>query len=155
VLVQDAAYMVTVPFFCPDVPALKTNPVFLFYPDGFQKPNPFRPDVVVSIDGVVERKLDALDTLVSQFYEGGANGSADLLPGDPAGQQERRRQVRAGHAERSRAVARRYRDGLADWYGKEKADGVQYAEAFEVCEYGRRPDKAELAKLFPFFGPEK
>src|SRR5262245_57535504 len=28
VLVQDAAYMVTVPFFCPDVPFLKKNPVF-------------------------------------------------------------------------------------------------------------------------------
>ena len=29
VLMQDAAYMVTVPFFCPDVPAMKKNPVFL------------------------------------------------------------------------------------------------------------------------------
>jgi hypothetical protein len=29
---------------------------------------------------------------------------------------------------------------------------VQYAEAFEICEYGRRPDKAEIKKLFPFFG---
>jgi len=28
---------------------------------------------------------------------------------------------------------------------------VQYAEAFEICEYGRQPDKAELKKLFPFF----
>src|SRR5262249_29769286 len=40
VLVQDAAFMVTVPHFCPDVPALENNPVFFFYPDGFQKPNP-------------------------------------------------------------------------------------------------------------------
>src|SRR6266540_7396777 len=29
VLVQDAAYMVTVPFFCPDVPPLKKNPIFM------------------------------------------------------------------------------------------------------------------------------
>src|SRR3954469_19169312 len=36
VLVQDAAYMVTVPFFCPDVPALKNNPNFFYYPDHFQ-----------------------------------------------------------------------------------------------------------------------
>src|SRR5438876_1145035 len=57
VLVQDAAYMVTVPFFCPDTPILKNNPVFLFYPDGFQTPNPFQADVVVSIDGVLEQKL--------------------------------------------------------------------------------------------------
>src|SRR5437763_1443422 len=36
-LVQDSAFMVAVPFFCPDTPALKKNPVFLFYPDSFQK----------------------------------------------------------------------------------------------------------------------
>src|SRR5213082_3858058 len=48
VLVQDAAYMVTVPFFCPDVPALNNNPVFLYYPDSFQKPNPFQPEIAVS-----------------------------------------------------------------------------------------------------------
>src|SRR5438128_4842910 len=79
VLVQDAAYMVTVPFFCPDVPYLKNNPVFLYYPDSFQKPNPFQPDVAVSIDAVMEKKLDALAVSGSQFYEGGANGCADLL----------------------------------------------------------------------------
>ena len=152
VLVQDAAYMVTVPHFCPDVPFLTGNPAFFYYPDGFQKPNPFKPDVVVAIDSVMEQKLTALDALESQFYEGGANGSAALMPSDPAKQQERHKQVRNGHANRSRAVARNYRSTLADWYGADKADKFEFAEAFEVCEYGRRPDKAELARLFPFFG---
>jgi LmbE family N-acetylglucosaminyl deacetylase len=151
ILVQDSAYMVTVPFFCPDTPILRNNPVFLFYPDRFQKPTPFQPDIAVSIDSVIDRKLDALDTLVSQFYEGGANGSADLLPSDPEKQAERRRKVRENFANRNRDVAQRYRAKLADWYGKEKADKVQYAEAFEICEYGRRPNKAELSRLFPFF----
>ena len=148
-LVQDAAYMVTVPFFCPDVPLLAKNPVFLFYPDGFEKPNPFRPDVAVSIDPVMERKLDALAIMESQFLEGGANGSAALLPGTPEGRQERKRKVREGHAERNRSLARRFRGTLAEWYGKERADRVTFAEAFEVCEYGRRPGKEELRKLFP------
>ena len=152
VLVQDSAYMVAVPNFCPDAPPLKGNPVFLFYSDSFQKPNPFQPDVVVSVDPVIEKKLDALDTLESQFYEGGALGSADLIPADPEKQAERRRNVRAGHAGRDQAVARRYRDKLAEWYGKERADKVRHAEAFEVCEYGRHPDKKELTRLFPFFG---
>lgn len=152
VLVQDAAFMVTVPHFCPDVPALKNNPVFLFSPDYFQKPNPFQPDIVVSIDSVIEKKLDALDTLESQFYEGGALGSAELIPNDPAKQQERRRQVRANHAQRFQTLAQRYRGKLAEWYSKEQAEKVQHAEAFEICEYGRRPARAELAKLFPFFG---
>ncbi len=151
VLVQDAAYMVTVPFFCPDVPCLKHNPVFLYYPDSFQKPNPFQPDIAVSIDPVMEQKLDALDTLESQFYEGGANGSADLIPAEPAKQQERKRQIRAAFAKRNERLAERFRAKLADFYGADKAGGVKYAEAFEVCEYGRRPNAQELKKLFPFF----
>ena len=153
VLVQDSAYMVTVPFFCPDTPVLKTNPVYLFYPDRFRKPNAFRPDVVVSIDAVIERKLDALAAIESQFYEGGANGSAALLPKEPAKQQQRRREVRAGLAGRNQELARRFRDRLEEWYGKEAAAKVGHAEAFEVCEYGRQPGKKELARLFPFFGP--
>ena len=152
VLVQDAAYMVTVPFFCPDVPYLKHNPVFLYYPDGFQKPNPFQPDIAVSIDPVIEKKLDALDTLESQFYEGGANGSAELIPAEPAKQQERKREVRAAFAKRNENLAQRFRAKLTDFYGADKAGSVKYAEAFEVCEYGGRPNLQELKKLFPFFG---
>jgi N-acetylglucosamine malate deacetylase 1 len=152
VLVQDSAFMVQVPFFCPDMPPLKNNPVFLFYPDSFQKPTPFKPDIAVSIDPVEEKKLNALDLLVSQFYEGGALGSAALIPQDPAKQEDRRKQVRAGHEHRDQGIAQHYRATLAEWYGKEKADAVQHAEAFEICEYGRRPDKQELTKLFPFFG---
>ncbi len=151
ILVQDAAYMVTVPFFCPDVPYLRNNPVFMYYPDSFKKPNPFQPDVAVSIDGVIEKRLDALDAIVSQFYEGGANGSADLLPSDPAKQEERRRQVRAGFAGRYMSFANRFRGTLESWYGPEAAAKVKHAEAFEICEYGRRPDKKELGRLFPFF----
>jgi LmbE family N-acetylglucosaminyl deacetylase len=151
VLVQDSAYMVTVPFFCTDVPILNKNPVFLFYPDRFEKPTPFRPDIVVSIDPVMEQKLDALAVIESQFYEGGANGSADLLPADPEKQKERRQQVRAGHAQRNRNLAQQFRSNLAGWYGKEQADRVTFAEAFEVCEYGRKPDKNEMRTLFPFF----
>jgi N-acetylglucosamine malate deacetylase 1 len=28
---------------------------------------------------------------------------------------------------------------------------VQFAEAFEICEYGRQPSPDELKQLFPFF----
>jgi hypothetical protein len=28
---------------------------------------------------------------------------------------------------------------------------VRHAEAFEICEYGARPDEAMLRRLFPFF----
>ena len=152
VLMQDSAYMVTVPHFCPDVEPLKKNPVFMYFPDRFQKPNPFKPDVVVDVTPVMEKKLDALAKLVSQFAEGGANGSADLMPADPEGQTRRHAEVRTTMAKRNEALAGRFRTQLQEWYGQEKANSIKYAEAFELCEYGAQPDKNEFKRLFPFFG---
>jgi LmbE family N-acetylglucosaminyl deacetylase len=149
VLVQDAAYMVTVPKFLPDVPVLKRNPVFMYYSDGFQKPNPFTADVVVAIDSVIEKKAAALEKLESQFYEGGANGGPELMPSEPQAQAKRRADVREAHMGRDRRTAQRFRDKVAAVYGPAK---VEFVEAFEICEYGRRPDVAELRKLFPFAG---
>jgi len=151
VLVQDAAYMVTVPFFCPDVPALQRNPVFLYSPDSFQKPNPFQADIAVSIDAVLQKKLDALAVIESQFYEGGANGSANLIPSDPEKQKERKRSIRESFARRNQSLARRFAGKLAEFYGADQAAKVQHAEAFELCEYGRQPAKEEWKRLFPFF----
>ena len=150
VLVQDAAYMVTVPFICPDVPPLKRNPVFLFSSDGFLKPNPFTADIAVAVDEVMDKKLEAMGALVSQFAEGGANGAAGLFPDDPAGQKARQLDVRGRFESRQAALADQFRPKLVEWYGAETAAKVKYAEGFELCEYGRRPDPAELAKLFPF-----
>jgi LmbE family N-acetylglucosaminyl deacetylase len=150
VLVQDAAYMVTVPFFCPDVPHLERNPVFFYYPDRFQKPNPFTADVVVNIDGVIEKKLDALDTLVSQFAEGGANGSPELMPADDEGRRRQRmRQVRENFRNRQKSLRSRFHEQVVEWYGAGPAEDIQYIEAFEVCEYGASADKQRLKQLFP------
>jgi N-acetylglucosamine malate deacetylase 1 len=151
VLMQDAAYMVTVPFFCPDVPEMKKNPVFMYYTDKFQKPAPSRADIVVSIDSVIEKKLDALGVMVSQFAEGGANGNASLYPADKAGQERRQKQVRENFSRRYQAIAARFNKELATWYPGEAAGKVKHAEAFEVCEYGSQPTKEELKQLFPFF----
>lgn len=150
VLMQDAAYMVTVPFFCPDVPALQKNPVFLYYADHFQKPAPFEPDVVVSIDSVIEKKLDALGVMISQFAEGGANGNASLYPDDPVKQAARQKEVREGFRRRNQSIVTRFKDKLTEWY-PHPDEPLKYAEAFEICEYGGQPDKAELKRLFPFF----
>jgi LmbE family N-acetylglucosaminyl deacetylase len=151
VLMQDAAYMVTVPHFCPDVPYLKKNPAFFYYPDSFKKPNPFQPDVAVSIDSVMEKKLDALGVMVSQFAEGGANGSADLMPDDPEKQKARHRAVRDGFDKRNQNIANRFRTKLGEWYSAGQAEKIKHAEAFELCEYGAQPNKTELKRLFPFF----
>jgi LmbE family N-acetylglucosaminyl deacetylase len=152
VLVMDAAYMVQVPFFNPDTPPLARNPVFLFSEDRFQKPQPFSGDIVVSIDDVIEKKLAMVAAMESQFYEGGCcDVPAGGLPSDAAGQEARKKQVRDFFAARFAATANRFRARLAEWYGAERAKAVRYAEAFEVCEYGRQPSREEIRQLFPFF----
>ena len=150
ILVQDSAYMVTVPFFCPDVPFIKKNPVFLYASDGFQRPNPFRADVAISIDDVMEPTLDALLVMESQIHEGGANGYAGLYPEDAAGKQRRRDEVRRDLAKRYSGNADNYRDALVKFYGEQQGRKVKYAQAFEVCEYGRQPSQNDLKQMFPF-----
>jgi LmbE family N-acetylglucosaminyl deacetylase len=146
ILVQDAAYMVVVPNVAPDTPALRRNPVFMYFEDDFQKPQPFSPDVAVSIDDVIEKKIDMLDAHVSQMYEWlpWVAGSLDRVPKDAA---ERRRWLRET---RARQPTPAVRGALAKWYGPAKGNAVRYAEAFEICEYGARPDASMIRKLFPF-----
>jgi N-acetylglucosamine malate deacetylase 1 len=151
VLVQDAAFMVTVPFFCPDTPPLKNNPVFLYSSDGFQKPIPFRADIAVSIDEVFEQKLDAIHELPSQVYEGGASGSAEFVRSVPTDPTERRKWLKERWSDRHGREATKFREELIKWYGAEKGKSVKYAETFEICEYGRKPSPEELKRLFPFF----
>jgi len=154
ILMQDAAFMVTVAFLCPDVPQLPRNPVFLYLSDRFQKPNPFEPDIVVAIDEVFEKKADALWVLESQIESLWATGNFERVvpvPKEPAARQKRRQQVNARFARRNESTANKYRAKLIELYGEEKGKKVKYAEAFEVCEYGRRPTAGELKKLFPFF----
>ena len=151
VLVQDAAYMVICPFICPDVPHLKTNPVFLYLSDRFQKPNPFEPDLVVAIDDVIEKKLNAMAVIESQFVEGGVSGHEGLIPKNEVERTAAHRRVRERFRRRFESTANKYRAKLIEAYGQKKGKQVRCAEAFEVCEYGRRPAAADLKKLFPFF----
>lgn len=150
ILVQDSAYMVTVPFFGLDAPALKKNPVFAYSPDRFKRPYPFTPDLAVSIDDVIEPTLDALLVMESQIQEGGANGNASLYPDSGPGRQQRTATVRRNLANRYARYAENYRDALAKYYGADQARKVRYAQAFEICEYGSQPNMEQIRKLFPF-----
>ena len=150
VLVQDAAFMVIVPSFCPDVVALRKNPVFLYSEDDFQKPNPFEPDVVVPIDPVLDQKVACIDALGSQFYEWNPwlFGYLDEVP---TGKEDRLKWTQDRTLKRYGGVADRYRGKLVEMLGEERGKAVKAAEAFEVCEYGSQPSKEELRRLFPFF----
>jgi LmbE family N-acetylglucosaminyl deacetylase len=148
VLVQDAAYMVVVPNVCPDTPPLRKNPVFLYFEDHFQRPNPFRPDLSISIDSVFEKKVSALDAHVSQVYEWlpWVDGALDQVPKDVV---ERRKWLASNREPRISPVVRK---ALEKWYGTEKAASVKVAESFELCEYGRQPTDDEFRRLFPMLG---
>ncbi len=148
ILVQDAAYMVVVPNVVSGTPPLTKNPVFLYYSDTFQKPNLFTPDIVVDIDSVYEKKIDGMDAHVSQFYEWLAwvDGRINEVPKDP----KARRDWLKGR--RSFSVTPATRAVAEKWYGKERAAKMKFVEAFEIGEYGRRPNDEEIKRLFPMLG---
>jgi LmbE family N-acetylglucosaminyl deacetylase len=150
VLVQDAAFMVICPFFCAETPYLRNNPVFMYCSDGFQKPYPFKPDVVVAIDDVIEKKCEGLLCLDSQLIEGCVSGNESMVPHNEEESVKRHDQVREGLKRRFASTANDYRDKLIALYGEEQGKKVKYAEAFEICEYGSRPSPERLKELFPF-----
>lgn len=150
-VVRDAAYMVTVPNIVPLTPHLQKNPVFMYMSDGFTKPNPFEPDVVVAIDEVIEKKIDMYHCHESQVYEW-LPYNAGYLDQVPKDSQSRREWLATRWKPRSSSVAERYRDLLIELYGKERGSKVQYAEGFELSEYGTQPSQEELLRYwFPFF----
>jgi LmbE family N-acetylglucosaminyl deacetylase len=147
ILVQDAAFMVLIPMVVTEVPPLKNNPVFLYYEDNFQKPQPFQPDIAVGIDEVWSKKLDAFEAEESQFYEAQPKcwgGGVEV----PTGRVERRQWLEKRWDRPPVPGVQRLLEKL---YGPEKARTIRHAEAFELCEYGRQPSAEELKKLFPFF----
>jgi len=145
VLVQDAAYMVAVPNVAPDVPPLKKNPVFLYFQDFFQRPNPFRPDIAIDITSVFEQKVHALDAHESQVYEWlpWIGGTLDKVPSN---RDDRKKWLAETRTVR---ITPEVRKTLEKWYGNERAARVKHAEAFEICEYGIQPAEADIQRLFP------
>ena len=167
-LVQDASYLLTVPNFCPDTPIMPKMPVIAFFADSFTNP-PFRADVVVPIDDVVDRKYAVLRCHESQYFEWLPfnNGTLDTVP---EGDEARAEWFRSPRVPRDRALVETelaigttqssyseyrmarlavlYRDVLRAQCG-EAADRVIFAEAYEISEYGRQPKGEELAMLFP------
>ena len=148
VLVEDAAVLVVAPFFTPDTPPVKKNPVFLYYSDGFQKPYPFEPSLVVGIDDVAEKKWACIAAMPSQFGDKDS-WQGRTLAGVPQDDKQRQEYLLDVVKKRNADVADRFRTRLIALYGEERGRRVKYAEAFELCQYGRQPSSEELKQLFP------
>lgn len=148
-VIQDAAYMVTVPNVRASVPNLMRNPIIAYVSDTFQKPNPFVPDVVVPIDETIAQKIAMLSCHASQMYEW-LPWNGGYLADVPLDATARRAWLAERLDGRMRNDANRFRAALCARYGTERGNAVVYAEAFEGCEYGAPLDAAAIERLFPF-----
>ena len=147
-LVLDAAYMVTVPKILPEVPILEKNPVFLYTYDEFIHPEPFKADVCVNIDDVIEKKIDMYHQHTSQMYEWLPfnRGALDQVPAT-----EKERRIWLGKIWASRSNAEPFRDILIEHYGKEKGSKIKFCEAFQDSGYGIRLTEKNIKYYFPFY----
>ena len=143
-VVQDATYLMGVPLFCPDTPVPETLPFVMYAGDRFTLPRPFRPDLLVEGDDVLENTLCALACHESQLFE--------WLPPEygidpktiPTGAEERIAFLKQHvpddlylNANLNREVVNRAFPGRV----------LKYVDAFELCEYARLPCQKEIDYL--------
>jgi len=146
ILVQDAAYMISVPLMIAGGEPLRKPVVFLYMPDHFQKPTPFSPDIVVDVTPVFDKKIEAVCANVSQFFE--------WLPWNEGWEND----IPSEQSLRKKTVENRYmswmkvenfKKGVSKWYAAKQIKNIRFVEAFEICEYGYIPDKNDIKRLFP------
>ena len=167
-LVQDASYLLIVPNFCPEAPAMKKTPVIMQFYNKFKNPD-FHADVAISIDDVIDEKYEMYNCHESQVYEWlpFTYGNLADVPEDRKMRLEWLRSPRVprdkvltfeelsaikkpGHHEHFEAkYAALYRTALIERYGKD-GEGVIFAEVFEASPYGAPLTEEKKKILFPF-----
>ncbi len=147
VLVMDAAYMVTVPTVLPKVPIVEKNPLFLWMSDGFIHPEPFKADICIDIDDVIEKKMDMYHQHKTKMYEW-LPYNRGTLSQVPASDADRR--VWLGETRKKAFIATPWHDKLIEIYGAVKGPEIRYCEAFEDSGYGTKLTKENVDYYFPF-----
>jgi len=142
--VLDTTYVLTVPFMCPDVRHLDRMPVFAYWFDRFREGGTFRPDVVVPIDAVLDAKTEIVMAHESQFFEW-LPYNAGTLDQVPADTQSRRAFTRTLAGDRARRAAEACRERNPE----SVPATCEFAEAYQISEYGRQPSPTDLLRLFP------
>lgn len=146
-LVQDASYLIGVPLVCPDTPVQNKRPVILLTYDNFRKPYAFSPDIALAIDNVVAEKAKLIACHESQIFEWLPHDRRE--PGTvPSAPEARIEWLKINYLSRNKIQADTFRELLRRRYGEESS-GIEYAETFEVSEYGRQAGAEELNELLP------
>ena len=148
-LVQDASFLAGVPLCCPDTPVPDDfSVVYGFLCDLFMEPWPFKPDVGIIIDPVIEQKIDMVMCQESQFFEWlpwiEKNRQFDAAK---LNEQEKRDHIRSGWLFRDEKNANRFRDILIEQYG-EAGRNARYAEFFALMPLREEKDVAGFRKFF-------
>jgi N-acetylglucosamine malate deacetylase 1 len=144
--VQNASYMVTVPNICPDVAALRRDPVVASMVDLFTRPSPMRPDVILDVVEEFDLAVQMAACHESQFFQWLPyhDGCLHAVPNELGERFE-------WLADRFQELHRRRQEHFADALvaaGLRLEDGAA-VELFEISEYARQPGSEELAWLFP------
>ncbi|HET6386977.1 MAG TPA: PIG-L deacetylase family protein [Armatimonadota bacterium] len=143
-LVLDAAYVLTVPLFCPDTPHLDRDPVIAYHADGFTEGGVFRPDVRVDISDTAETKARMLAAHASQMFEWLPynGGRLDTIPADPEARLDLMRKRVRSRGEWARGLTEN-----TPLRASSPGD-CAISEVFQISEYGRQPGNDELNELF-------
>ena len=150
-LVMDCSYLMIVPHIVPDSPPIKKRPMIFYFYDHFSFPGPFVPDVVVSIDDVMDQKTAMIDCHKSQLYEWipWAEGLIDEIPPEQDGDGRCRWLKKYLRDNWEPKISEKYREILNRRYGTEKGGNTVDCEAFQLSEYAAQAGQEELENIFP------
>lgn len=153
-LVVDAALLLAVPNYLPEVKHLNKLPIIL-YGDNLYDRLPFNPEIILPIDNVIDHKLDVTLCHFSQFVEWGTTGSIETTPKTYQEKSLAIENSKKGLGGWFASNSNRFRDQLDNGFGQKKSQDIEFVEAFEISPYGRLPSLNELKDIFPsdtYFG---
>ncbi len=134
VLVADASYLLTIPYVCSDTPSMDFVPVILYWSDGFQRPYPCKPDVIVPFDGLEEERLQLACCHESQYFDW--MYWPDRMEHRHWPRQQQIQELRERYLRRAKKDRAEVGEELLRRFGSEAAVRIQAVEYYEICEFG-------------------
>lgn len=144
--VQDASYMITVPHLCPEIPALRSDPVVATMCDLFTRPNKLRPDVVLDVRHELDLAVQMAACHASQFFEWLPyhDGILDTVP---ASKNERFEWLVTWMRQLHHQRLLHFQEALVE--RRLKLSNDLAIEAYEISEYAGNATPEKLQWLFP------